>query len=165
VGPAGDRHGDPAGRGRAPTGRDATERVIFALVAQRACEPGSKLAANRWVTERVFIDGCGGFSDDAAYAAMDFVLAALDEVAAEIETQDQADVAATPRPPPPYAAPAQPQQAYTEPVAPQQASAAPAQPADMGDRLAQLKQLGELVAAGVLTQAEFEQQKARILNG
>ena len=63
---------------------DATERVIFALVAQRACEPGSKLAATRWVAERVFIGGCGGFSDDAAYAAMDFLLAALEEVAAEI---------------------------------------------------------------------------------
>jgi hypothetical protein len=63
---------------------DATERVIFALVAQRACEPGSKLAATRWVAERVFIEGCGGFSDDAAYAAMDFLLAALEEVAAEV---------------------------------------------------------------------------------
>ena len=61
-----------------------TERVIFALVAQRACEPGSKLAATRWVAERVFIEGCGGFSDDAAYAAMDFLLAALEEIAAEI---------------------------------------------------------------------------------
>jgi IS4 transposase len=64
--------------------KDATERVIFALVAQRACEPGSKLAATRWVAERVFLDGCGGFSDDAAYAAMDFLLAALTEVAAEV---------------------------------------------------------------------------------
>jgi len=35
----------------------------------------------------------------------------------------------------------------------------------MSDRLAQLKQLGELLQAGVLTQAEFEQEKARILNG
>ena len=81
--------------------------------------------------------------------------------------QDQApaDVPAPPPPPPPppqYAAPAQ--QAYTEPVPPQ-APAAPAPPADMSDRLAQLKQLGELLSAGVLTQAEFEQQKARILNG
>ena len=73
---------------RAAAGRrldgDATERVIFALVAQRACEPGSKLAATRWVAERVFIGGCGGFSDDGAYAAMDFLLAALEEVAAEV---------------------------------------------------------------------------------
>jgi hypothetical protein len=35
----------------------------------------------------------------------------------------------------------------------------------MGARLDQLKQLGELLSAGVLTQAEFDQQKARILNG
>ena len=58
-----------------------------------------------------------------------------------------AATAAPPAPPPP--APA----------------AAPAPPADMGDRLAQLKQLGELLSAGVLTQAEFEQQKAKILSG
>jgi hypothetical protein len=35
----------------------------------------------------------------------------------------------------------------------------------MSETLAQLKQLGELLSAGVLTRAEFEQQKARILNG
>jgi Short C-terminal domain len=80
--------------------------------------------------------------------------------------QDQTNAAAVPAPAPPsqYAAPAQPQQPYAEPVPPS-APAAPAQPADMSDRLAQLKQLGELLSAGVLTQAEFEQQKARILNG
>ncbi len=80
--------------------------------------------------------------------------------------QDQA-AAGVPAPAPPgqYAAPAQPQQAYAEPAPPPQAPAAPAPQADMGDRLAQLKQLGELLSAGVLTQAEFEQQKARILNG
>ncbi|MGV1010259.1 MAG: hypothetical protein ACOYBY_16915 [Dermatophilaceae bacterium] len=60
------------------------ERVLLALVAQRALEPGSKLAATSWVTERVAIDGCAGFSSDAAYAGMDFLLEALDEVAAEI---------------------------------------------------------------------------------
>ena len=41
-----------------------TERVIFALVAQRALEPASKLAATRWVAERVAVEGCAGFSDD-----------------------------------------------------------------------------------------------------
>ena len=73
--------------------------------------------------------------------------------------QDQAHAAAVPAPPPPaqYAAPVPPQQAYGEP--------APPQSADTNDRLAQLKQLGELLSAGVLTQAEFEQEKARILNG
>jgi hypothetical protein len=55
---------------------DATtvEAVLFALVAQRALEPGSKLAATGWVAERVAIPGCGGFSDDAAYRAMAFLL-------------------------------------------------------------------------------------------
>ena len=63
---------------------DAVERVVFALVAQRALEPGSKLAGTKWVAERVAIEGCTGFSDDAAYAAMDFLLQALGEIAGEI---------------------------------------------------------------------------------
>jgi len=62
----------------------AAERVLFALVAQRALAPGSKLAATRWVAERVAIADCPGFSDDCAYAAMDFLLDALGEIAAEI---------------------------------------------------------------------------------
>jgi hypothetical protein len=62
----------------------ATERVLFALVAQRALEPASKLAATRWVAERVAVADCAGFSDDSAYAAMDFLLAALPEIAARI---------------------------------------------------------------------------------
>src|SRR4051795_5429820 len=73
---------------RAAEGRrldgEAVERVVFALVAQRALEPGSKLAATGWVAERVAIEGCPGFSDDAAYAAMDFLLDALEDVAAEV---------------------------------------------------------------------------------
>jgi len=73
---------------RVATGRrldgEAVERVVFALVAQRALEPGSKLAATGWVAERVVIEGCPGFTDDAAYAGMDFLLDALGEIAAEI---------------------------------------------------------------------------------
>ena len=34
-----------------------TERVLFALVANRALELGSKLAAARWVTRRAHIEG------------------------------------------------------------------------------------------------------------
>jgi Short C-terminal domain len=83
--------------------------------------------------------------------------------------QDQA-LAGTPPSPPPYAAPVPPQQAYTEPAPPTAAATPPpapaaSQPSGTGDRLAQLKQLGELLSAGVLSQAEFEQEKARILNG
>ncbi len=62
----------------------AAERVLFALVAQRALEPGSKLAGTRWVAERVAIDGCTGFCDDAAYRGMDFLLDALGEIASEV---------------------------------------------------------------------------------
>jgi hypothetical protein len=73
---------------RVATGRrldgEAVERVLFALVAQRALEPGSKLAGTKWVAERVAIEGCTGFSEDAAYAAMDFLLEALNEIAGEI---------------------------------------------------------------------------------
>ena len=50
----------------------------------------------------------------------------------------------------------QPQGGYE----PQPAPAAPAP-----DPLEQLKQLGELKASGVLTEAEFEAQKAKILAG
>lgn len=63
---------------------DAVERVLFALVAQRALEPGSKLAATRWVAERVAIEGLAELSDDQAYRGMDFLLDALGEVAGEI---------------------------------------------------------------------------------
>jgi hypothetical protein len=63
---------------------DAVERVLFALVAQRALEPGSKLAATRWVAERVAIEGLPELTDDQAYRAMDFLLEALGEVAAEV---------------------------------------------------------------------------------
>jgi hypothetical protein len=62
----------------------AVERVLFALVAQRALEPGSKLAATGWVADRVAIVDCAGFSDDSAYAAMDFLLDALGEIASQI---------------------------------------------------------------------------------
>ncbi len=63
---------------------DVVERVCFALVAQRCLEPASKLAAVRWAQERVAIDACPGFDDDAAYAAMDFLLGALGEIAETI---------------------------------------------------------------------------------
>jgi hypothetical protein len=62
----------------------AVERVAFALVAQRALEPGSKLAATTWTAERVVVDGLTGFTDDQAYRAMDFLLEALDGIAGEV---------------------------------------------------------------------------------
>ena len=72
----------------AATGRrldgPAVERVVFALVAQRALEPGSKLAGTKWVAERVAVEGLTGFTDDQAYRAMDFLLDALDDIAGEV---------------------------------------------------------------------------------
>lgn len=46
-------------------------------------------------------------------------------------------------------------------------AAQPAQPAapSMDDKLAQLKELGSLKDAGVLSEAEFEAQKQKILGG
>jgi hypothetical protein len=57
------------------------ERVVFALVANRALEPTSKLAATQWVTERAWIPGLEQVSDDACYRAMDWLLEIADEVA------------------------------------------------------------------------------------
>jgi hypothetical protein len=65
-----------------------------------------------------------------------------------------------------WAAQEQQQQQYAEPPPQQQyAPPPPAPQAGMDDKLAQLKELGELKAAGVLSELEFEQQKARILAG
>ncbi len=49
------------------------ERVLFALVANRALEPFSKLAATGWVRERAWIDGLDDVTDDACYRAMDWL--------------------------------------------------------------------------------------------
>ena len=52
----------------------AAERVLFALVANRALAPSSKLAASRWVAGDVHIEGLAETSDDACYRAMDWLL-------------------------------------------------------------------------------------------
>ncbi len=60
---------------------DLVEQVLFALVANRCLEPGSTLAATHWADARVALLGCPSFDDDAAYAAMDFLLEALPGIA------------------------------------------------------------------------------------
>ena len=55
------------------------------------------------------------------------------------------------------------QQYYQEPAPPPAQPAAPPPPPPAPDRITQLKQLGELKAQGVLTDAEFASEKARIL--
>jgi hypothetical protein len=68
----------------AGTRRDpATERVLFALVANRALAASSKLHAAGWVGRSVHIDGLPEVSDDACYRAMDW----LHDVAPELEQQ------------------------------------------------------------------------------
>jgi hypothetical protein len=57
----------------------ALERTLFALVANRALAPSSKLAAAGWVTDDVHIDGLEAVSDDACYRAMDELHAMEDD--------------------------------------------------------------------------------------
>jgi hypothetical protein len=67
-----------------------------------------------------------------------------------------------------WASQEQQQQQYAEPPPqyaqqPQYAPAPPPPAPSANDMLDQLKKLGELKAAGVLTDAEFEAQKAKVL--
>ena len=56
------------------TRRDAlAERVLFALVANRALDPSSKLAAAHWVGRKAWIEHLPETSDDACYRAMDWL--------------------------------------------------------------------------------------------
>ena len=59
---------------------EETERVLFALVANRALAPSSKLAAARWISEDVLITGLDVTSDDACYRAMGWLLEIRDEL-------------------------------------------------------------------------------------
>jgi IS4 transposase len=62
----------------------AAERVLFALVANRALAPSSKLAAARWISEDAWIAGLAETSDDACYRAMDWLLDVRDELEKEV---------------------------------------------------------------------------------
>jgi hypothetical protein len=52
------------------------ERVLFALVANRALDPCSKLAAAEWASLDVHIPGFEGMDEDQAYRAMDLLVEA-----------------------------------------------------------------------------------------
>jgi Transposase DDE domain len=60
------------------------ERVLFALVANRALDASSKLAAAGWVNDDVHIDGLPTVSDDACYRAMDWLLEIKDALEREV---------------------------------------------------------------------------------
>jgi hypothetical protein len=67
------------------TRRDAcTERVLFALVANRALDPSSKLAAAHWAGRKAWIDGLPATTDDACYRAMDWLHQVRDAVEKEV---------------------------------------------------------------------------------
>ena len=62
----------------------SAERVLFALVANRALAPSSKLAAARWASEDVLIEGLAATTDDACYRAMDWLLQVKDALEKEV---------------------------------------------------------------------------------
>ena len=62
----------------------AAERTLFAMVANRALAPASKLSCAAWVSERVAIPGLADLSDDQCYRAMDWLLAIEAELAEQV---------------------------------------------------------------------------------
>jgi hypothetical protein len=52
----------------------SVERAIFAMVANRALNPVSKLAVERWVNEDVYIDNLPEVEVRHLYRAMDFLV-------------------------------------------------------------------------------------------
>jgi Transposase DDE domain len=60
------------------------ERVLFGLVANRALDPCSKLAAAEWASRDVHIPGLAGMDEDQAYRAMDLLV----EADAEAKVQE-----------------------------------------------------------------------------
>jgi len=56
------------------------ERLVFAMVANRALAPSSKLAMERWVAEEALIDGLPEAEVHQLYRAMDFLLEAQEEI-------------------------------------------------------------------------------------
>ena len=63
---------------------ESAERVLFALAANRALAPSSKLAAARWISNDAAIAGLAEVSDDACYRAMDWLLEVKDELEKEV---------------------------------------------------------------------------------
>jgi hypothetical protein len=60
------------------------ERVLFALAANRALAPSSKLAAADWISHDVHIAGLDEVGEDACYRAMDWLLTVEPVLAREV---------------------------------------------------------------------------------
>jgi hypothetical protein len=64
--------------------RTPVERLLFALVANRALDPGSKLSVESWVADEVHVEGVPEVDVHQLYRAMDFLLEAHDEIQREV---------------------------------------------------------------------------------
>jgi transposase len=60
------------------------ERVLFAMVANRALRPLSKLACTSWVGEEVWIEGLEKVEDESCYRTMDWLLEIEPELAEQV---------------------------------------------------------------------------------
>lgn len=60
-----------------------TERVLFAMVCNRALHPLSKLSCSHWVNEKVWMPGLSSIDEDACYRAMDWLV----EIEQELQEQ------------------------------------------------------------------------------
>jgi transposase len=60
------------------------ERALFALVANRALNPKSKLAVEKWVKEETFIPGLEEIPVQNLYRAMDFLLEADEQIQKDV---------------------------------------------------------------------------------
>jgi len=63
------------------------ERVLFALVANRALAASSKLAAAGWISNDVHIENLPGIGEQSCYRAMDYLLAIEPQLAEEAYRQ------------------------------------------------------------------------------
>jgi Transposase DDE domain len=63
------------------------ERILFALTANRALKPSSKLAATDWIAHDVHIGGLAEVVDEACYRAMDALLGVEAVVARQVYHQ------------------------------------------------------------------------------
>lgn len=64
--------------------RTPVERLLFAMVANRALAPTSKLGLEHWVAKEVFIDGLPQVEVHQLYRAMDFLLEASEDIQREV---------------------------------------------------------------------------------
>ena len=64
--------------------RTPVERLLFALVANRALDPGSKLAVESWISDEAHVEGLADVDVHQLYRAMDFLLEAHDEIQREV---------------------------------------------------------------------------------